>query len=195
MANIRRACKHCNASRQDRILSGYGANIHVVMGPPEAGKSTYVADNASDEALVLDFDQLARCLDPAVDIRKDRPAPLVAATQGAWQGAYNRLIRLGDPVDVWIIKSLPTSRRHPNMLDEWLALDYSLHVVDPGQATVVERLRAEGRTHGEELVTRQWYALRLTQQLLDIRQARRRDRLAALGLRSSPSTTRARPRW
>lgn len=25
VANIRRACKHCNASRQDRILSGYGA--------------------------------------------------------------------------------------------------------------------------------------------------------------------------
>lgn len=195
VANIRRACKHCNASRQDRILSGYGANIHVIMGPPEAGKSTYVASHAADDALVLDFDKLARSIQPMSDIRKERPAPLVAAAQGAWQGAFNRLVRLGDPVDVWIIKSLPTSRRHPHMLDEWLALDYSLHVVDPGPATVSERLRADGRTHGEELIARRWYALRISQRLLDTRQARRRKRLAALGLRRKPTATKARPSW
>ena len=29
VANLRRACKHCNAMRQDRVLSGYGATLHV----------------------------------------------------------------------------------------------------------------------------------------------------------------------
>ena len=36
VANIRRACKHCNAARQDRVLSGYGPTMHVVLGPPGA---------------------------------------------------------------------------------------------------------------------------------------------------------------
>lgn len=62
---------------------------------------------------MLDFDKLSGCLDRTTDIRRDRPEPLVSATQGAWQGAYNHLVRLGDPVDVWIVKSLPTSQRHP----------------------------------------------------------------------------------
>ena len=34
VANIRRACKHCNASRQDRVLYGYGARLHMVIVPP-----------------------------------------------------------------------------------------------------------------------------------------------------------------
>lgn len=34
VANIRRACKHCNASRQDRVLYGYGARLHIVVTPP-----------------------------------------------------------------------------------------------------------------------------------------------------------------
>ena len=36
VANLRRACKHCNAMRQDRVLSGYGATLHAVIGPPRA---------------------------------------------------------------------------------------------------------------------------------------------------------------
>lgn len=195
VANIRRACKHCNASRQDRILSGYGANIHVVLGPPEAGKTTFVAEHATSDALVLDFDRLAGCICPDVDIRKERPAPLVAAAQSAWQGAYRRLVRLGDPVDVWLIKSIPSNKRHPRMLDEWIALDYSLHVVDPGAQTVFDRLTEHDRTHGEQTVARQWYALRITQQLVDAKQKARRDELARLGLRSSPPSTSVRPEW
>ena len=34
VANIRRACKHCNASRQDRVLYGYGARLHIIITPP-----------------------------------------------------------------------------------------------------------------------------------------------------------------
>lgn len=33
VANIRRACKACNISRSNRVLSGYGATIHAVIGP------------------------------------------------------------------------------------------------------------------------------------------------------------------
>lgn len=32
--NLRRACKHCNASRQDRVLYGYGCRLHMIVCPP-----------------------------------------------------------------------------------------------------------------------------------------------------------------
>jgi predicted kinase len=195
VANIRRACKHCNASRMDRVLSGYGATLHMVVGPPEAGKSTFVADHAADDALVLDFDRLASTIMPGVDVRHDRPDALVAATQGAWQGCYNKLARLAEPVEVWVIKSLPKSLRHPQMLDEWIALDYQIHVIDPGAETVFERLESCYRPDGAKLVARQWYALHLSQRLIDARQSSRREQLAALGLRSSPSPGFKRPEW
>lgn len=194
VANIRRACKHCNASRQDRVLSGYGANIHVVLGPPEAGKTTFVAEHAGPDAIVLDFDRLAGCLCPAVDVRIERPAPLVAAAQSAWQGAYRRLVRLGDPVDVWLIKSIPSNTRHPRMLDEWIALDYTVHVVDPGAGTVFDRIEEHQRTHGERDVARRWYALHITPELVDAKQTGRREELSRLGLRS-PSVAPTRPEW
>lgn len=36
VANLRRACKHCNAMRQTVCWSGYGATLHAVIGPPRA---------------------------------------------------------------------------------------------------------------------------------------------------------------
>ena len=90
-------------------------------------------------------------------------APLIQAGQGAWQGAYNKLVRMNAPVDVWLIKSIPASHAHPRLLEEWLALDYDIHVVDPGAAVV--------------------------------RQAARRAKLVALGLRSGSTSVASRPEW
>lgn len=195
VANIRRACKHCNISRSNRVLSGYGATLHVVMGPPCAGKSSYVAEHAGNGALILDFDRLAEALMLDVDVKHEATGPLVATAQGAWQGAYNKLTRMNAPVEVWLIKSLPSTRAHPRLLDEWLALDYELHVVDPGASMVFDRLTAEHRNEGAKLTARQWYSLHLTQELLDARQRARRARLAALGLRDQCERIDARPQW
>lgn len=38
--NLRRACRHCNGLRRERILSGWPSVIHAVIGPPCAGKTT-----------------------------------------------------------------------------------------------------------------------------------------------------------
>ncbi|WEV47019.1 HNH endonuclease [Bifidobacterium sp. ESL0690] len=194
VANIRRACLACNISRSNRVLSGYGATIHAVIGPPCAGKTTFVAEHADADALVLDFDRLAEALMPGVDVKHGPTAPLIGTAQSAWQGAYRSLVRINAPVQVWLIKSLPMSRKHPRMLDEWVALDYDIHVVDPGADVVFPRLDSERRNEGAHLTARQWYALHLSQQLIDSRQSVRRVRLAALGLRSSPVPS-GRPEW
>lgn len=83
---------------------------------------------------MLDFDQLASALTLGGDVKAKPTAPLIQAGQGAWQGAYNKLVRMNAPVDVWLIKSIPASHAHPRLLEEWLALDYDIHVVDPGAA-------------------------------------------------------------
>lgn len=195
VANIRRACKACNISRSNRVLSGYGATIHAVIGPPEAGKRTYVSGHAAGDALILDFDAMASAIMPGIDVKHEATGPLIQTTQGAWQGAYNKLVRLNAPVEVWLIKSIPSSHAHPRLLDEWISLDYTIHVVDPGAATVFDRLHDRNRNHGAILTARQWYSLRLTARLVGMRQAERRAKLARLGLRASEPAPETRPQW
>lgn len=99
------------------------------------------------------------------------------------------------PVDVWLIKSIPASHAHPRLLEEWLALDYDIHVVDPGAAVVFDRLETQQRNEGARQTARQWYSLHLSQQLVDVRQAARRAKLVALGLRSGSTSVASRPEW
>ena len=160
-----------------------------------ARKSSYVAQHAASDALVLDFDQLASALTLGGDVKAKPTAPLIQAGQGAWQGAYNKLVRMNAPVDVWLIKSIPASHAHPRLLEEWLALDYDIHVVDPGAAVVFDRLETQQRNEGARQTARQWYSLHLSQQLVDVRQAARRAKLVALGLRSGSTSVASRPEW
>ena len=59
-ANIRRACKHCNAMRQDRVLSGYGATLHAVIGPPRADFGMAMQSMLRRDSIVVSFDSLPR---------------------------------------------------------------------------------------------------------------------------------------
>ena len=61
VANIRRACKHCNASRQDRVLYGYGCRMHMVVTPPcgDIEALEYIAHHAGPFDPVVAFGALA----------------------------------------------------------------------------------------------------------------------------------------
>lgn len=186
VTNLRRACKHCNAMRQDRVLSGYGATLHALIGPPRADFTGYLAGRIGRDGIVVSFDSLVRDIYPW-------PEPPEAARQAAamaWDGAYRSLARCGQPVDVWLVRTLPVTRRHPNMLGEWQALDYDVHVLDvPPDTTFGQPL-----TPGEERTARRWYALGISQRLVDARRAQRRERLERLGLRT-PTASPARAAW
>lgn len=105
-ANLRRACKHCNSLRGDRTLNGYGALIHAVIGPPAGGKSTYVDMHRQPGAVVLDFDALAKAMMPGSDAEHVTVEWVRRMASGAWYGAYRHMVRVTEPVELWLVKTL-----------------------------------------------------------------------------------------
>lgn len=202
--NLRRACRHCNGLRRERILSGWPSVIHAVIGPPCAGKTTWVMEHMKPDDIIVDYDQIAKALMPGMDAGQPVPDAVRELTAGAWQGAYRNAVTLAKPVGLWLVKVLPGTQRSPRLLDEWLALDYDIHVCDPGKATVTHRLEEMKAGRRELAALRQWYRSGITQAGIDSRQKARRARLTALGLRDDePSTplpqssplNLSRPRW
>ena len=189
--NIRRACKHCNAARQDRVLSGYGPTMHVVLGPPGADLMGAAEPYLKRDSITVSHADIMEALCPEAG---PKPSPALRAAAGsAWDAAYRRLAKSRAPVDVWLLRTLPMSRTHPRLLDEWIALDYDITVVDPGAAYVFDRA---GLDADALKVARQWYALHLTQAGVDTRLAARRKELTRLGLRSAePPATISRITW
>lgn len=201
-ANLRRACKHCNSLRGDRTLNGYGALIHAVIGPPAGGKSTYVDMHRQPGAVVLDFDALAKAMMPGSDAEHVTVEWVRRMASGAWYGAYRHMVRVTEPVELWLVKTLPFTPRSPRLLDEWIALDYDITVCDPGKQEVMDRLRARGMDVGKRLQAGvlQWYRQGITQTGIDVRLKARGSRLAALGLANGPDagligSQPARPAW
>lgn len=189
VANVRRACKHCNASRQDRVLYGYGARLHMLIVPPgscDVEAVEWLDEHAGPNDPVVSWPLLASAMHVGHGSVAQRRAVAMA-----WSAAYRQFSVCAEPLDVWLVRTLPSSRRHPRMLDEWIALDYDIQVIDPGFDVEWER----ACTDDARRLVRQWYALHVSQRLVDARQALRRRRLADLGLRSVPDTVPSRPRW
>lgn len=202
--NLRRACRHCNGLRRERILSGWPSVIHAVIGPPCAGKTTWALEHMQPGDIIVDYDRLADALMPGMPDDTPVPDAVRDLVAGAWQGAYRNAVTLAEPVSLWLVKVMPGTQRSPRLLDEWLALDYDIHVCDPGKPVVVERLEELKAGRRELASMRQWYRSGITQAGIDSRQKARRARLASLGLRDGEPTTpvvassppvRARPRW
>lgn len=188
--NLRRACKHCNASRQDRVLYGYGCRLHMIVCPPgscDREAVDYIAQHAKPTDPVVSWASLAAAMrvDEA-DMEQRRAVAM------AWSAAYRQFAKSRAPLDVWLVRTIPASRKHPQMLAEWIALNYDIQVLDPGYTESMARARNDMYRQ----LVRQWYALHLSQETIDARQAARRQQLAALGLRSMPSSVpSSRPEW
>ena len=102
-----------------------------------------------------------------------------------------------EPVELWLVKTLPFTPRSPRLLDEWIALDYDITVCDPGKQEVMDRLRARGMDVGKRLQAGvlQWYRQGITQTGIDARLKARRSRLAN-GPDAGPIGSQpARPAW
>ena len=119
VANIRRACKHCNASRQDRVLYGYGARLHMVIVPPgscDREAVDYIDAHKAPGDPVVSFSTLATAMgltNPSLACRR--------AVAMAWSGAYRQFATSAEPIDVWLTRTTISSNRHPRLLDEWIA--------------------------------------------------------------------------
>lgn len=127
--------------------------LYVIVGPPAAGKSTYVREHAVRGDITIDFDAIAGVLTPGdPEQPHNHPGHISQLVKVTRQTVIREALRMTDKCDVWLIHSSPT---------EALLNDYRKHgarivVVDPGRATVEERVKAE-RPWRMMAAVRKWY--------------------------------------
>ena len=149
-SNLRAACSVCNSGRRpagyDQGWQHARTRINLVIGPPGAGKSTYVAENARPGHLTIDYDRLGAAMGAGgaasahSDVQVARNALLRALQRG----------RLDAPV-AWLVSSNPKA--------EQLFPFHRVIVVDPGLTEIeAHDLGPDGeRRLG---LAKRWYAAR-----------------------------------
>lgn len=154
LSNFLPACRNCNSKRQNRVLSGHGATVKVVVGPPAGGKTTYVAEHATANDIVIDLDAIARALMPLpLDHSHVYPVHVRHVAIGARKAAIERATRLRERTTVWIIHAIPS----PDELANYRGMRWEVITVDPGRDVVLARCRAERPEYTMPAVDR-WYA-------------------------------------
>jgi hypothetical protein len=137
--NLRAICASCNVSRARRQKEQQGwrrsrSRIILVMGPPGAGKSTFIEQQRGPHDLVIDYDAMAAALG----------APTHADVNAA-RNALLRRVRRGEvEADrVWIHSANPEA--------ESIFPYHDLVVLDPGET------EAATRKPGQVNVIADWY--------------------------------------
>lgn len=136
--------------------------LYVVTGPPAGGKSTWIAERAGGNDVVIDYDSIIAALsnedvpgDPA-----DQPTHLAQVAYAARTAAINEAIALHDEtvgalIDVYIVHTTP-SRHHLNSYRKHGA---EIVVCDPGYGECMRRAQAE-RTPRQQAFVQDWYERR-----------------------------------
>lgn len=123
----------------------------LVIGPPAAGKSTWVRGRAKRGDLTIDFDTLAGALSPCGDDR-DFPEAVVAVTKAARLAAVDAAVEWRHDVDVYLVHALPERW----LLDMILSHGGKIAVIDPGEEIVTARCKAE-RSSACCSLAEEWY--------------------------------------
>lgn len=128
--------------------------VHVVCGPPCAGKSTFVERNAAPGVPRFDFDRMATVVG-GVESNHDR-SPVVNEVTAVLRRAVMGWIT--DPESVveefWLIDTNPSK----GTVDRLVGVGAVFHLVDPGIDECLARAVRDGRPEGTEDRIRAWYA-------------------------------------
>lgn len=128
--------------------------IHVVTGPPAAGKTTYIQNTAHTQDIIIDLDRITTALSGpntahhayTPEQRKTgleaRSAALTWASRNHHRHTY----------DLWIIHALPSG---PD-LRRYQRRGWDVITIDPGRETVEARAATERPPEVGELIAR-WY--------------------------------------
>lgn len=113
--------------------------LTVVIGPPAAGKSTWVRDHAKAGDVIVDFDLLALAMaGPGADPH-DHPPHLMAVARAARTAAIEAALKQRHRTDVYVIHSNPSAER----MGEYHRAGARVVTVDPGKAVVRERCKTQ----------------------------------------------------
>lgn len=113
--------------------------LYVVIGPPAAGKSTWVLERAKPTDVVVDYDRLAVALTGRGGDMHDHAAPVIAVTKAVRAAAIEAALRQAHATDVYVIHSRPGQQR----MAEYRALGAEVVTIDPGRDVVRERCKTE----------------------------------------------------
>ncbi|MEJ6013805.1 hypothetical protein WG936_08150 [Corynebacterium sp. H127] len=129
------------------------AKLHVVTGPPAAGKSTFIREYAGPDDVVIDFDFIANALSGRPVDNHDHSRHVVTVAKAARRAALDKALL--QPVTTWIIHSSPAE----STLQSYRRMGAEVHVIDPGKQVVMSRCKAE-RPPEMLKVAAAWYSSR-----------------------------------
>ena len=112
--------------------------IHVITGPPCAGKSTFVRENAKDGDLRIDYDLIAQALGAMNSHSAD--GLVKQAAFNAREGAIQTALKNSE-AESWVIHTSP-SEDHMKAYEDAGA---EVITLDPGYEVCMERAKADGR--------------------------------------------------
>lgn len=130
--------------------------IHVVTGPPCAGKSSWVRERAVPGIdVVIDFDVLAVAL--GADDTRTYPRKIAAVVRSARSAVVEHVLRntswqdLADG-DAYIVHTKPSALQRRKYRDA----NAEIHELDPGKDVVLQRIRDERPSHLLK-IAESWY--------------------------------------
>jgi len=125
----------------------------VVVGPPAAGKSTWVRAHASAADVVIDYDLIAQALaGPGADTHDHTKAVSTLAHKARY-AVIDEAVRHMADTDIYLIHSMPSAKH----LARYRRLGARVVTVDPGRSVVEQRVRTMRRPALMAAVTR-WYS-------------------------------------
>ncbi|MER7813653.1 HK97 family phage prohead protease [Streptomyces sp. NPDC006798] len=126
------------------------AGITVVIGPPCAGKSTYVGERRADGEVVVDYDKIAGAFGSTAPHAATGSIREVAFA--ARKAGISRILR-GVEADAWIIHTSP----RPDQMGRYREAGAELVLLDPGMEECLARAVTDNRPEGTADAIRQWY--------------------------------------
>ena len=125
--------------------------IHIIVGPPCAGKSTYVRENAKDGDLRVDYDLIAQALGAMNSHAAE--GLIKQAAFDAREGAIKTALKDVD-AESWIIHTSP-SAEHMKLYEDAGA---EVVVLDPGYEECMERAKRDERPQQSIDGIEKWYS-------------------------------------
>lgn len=111
--------------------------LHIITGPPAAGKTSFIAEHSQPGDIRIDLDHIANLL-AGVDPDNHDHAPHVwAVAKAARTAAIDAALKHAAEHDVWVIDSKPT----PANLTRYREHGAQIHTIDPGKTTVMSRIK------------------------------------------------------
>lgn len=127
--------------------------VHVVVGPPCAGKSSFVANSAADGVPRFDFDLVAATIGGTVtehDVPADVRETVLAMRRGLMGWLLDAETEVGE---LWLINHRPAQ----DTIDRLTAIGAQFHLVDPGMAECLARAERDGRGQSTVEAIKRWY--------------------------------------